>query len=371
MNKKELSEIRKNFNDNSGFFTLNRVLTVFVDPQKNILCKENKLYALIPEDEGIVIMELLKKVLSGSLAKNLVEYSFPNAEYNEGGAQNILYSVVNSKLEDNAACDNLINKIVENMEYSMAYTLIIGFCSYSIMSSDEDNDTDEYNFIVAAVCPVSTSNDGLMYDRENSAIIKKDNSDPIVSRVPTDGFFFPVFSDRAPDVNNVMYYTKTPKKPNISIVNDVLGCEFVMSCQREKEAFQYILKEVVSDELNYTVINQVNDALRDIVLNARNETEMPIIDDSKLYEILFDAGVSVEKLDVLKDVFKEVSGAVGLKAENLIEKKTVLSTPDITVNIKSEAVDKVRTSVMNGRKCLVIDIDDPTVFINGIDVRLS
>lgn len=98
MNKKELSEIRKNFNDNSGFFTLNRVLTAYIDPQKNILCKENKLYALIPEDEGIVIMEVLKKVFSGSLAKNLVEYSFPNAEYNEGGALNILYSVVNSKL---------------------------------------------------------------------------------------------------------------------------------------------------------------------------------------------------------------------------------------------------------------------------------
>lgn len=372
MNKKEVAEIKKNFTDNSGFFTLNHILTAYVDPQKNILCKENKLYSLIPEDEGAVMLESLKKILSGRLGKNLTEYGFPNEEYNEDGAQSDLYAAVRGKLKDEVSCDKLLTRIINNMEYEMAYTIIIGYCSYSIMTKDRNDESyddaaEEYNFIAAAVCPVSTGDDGLIFDREKNAIVKKANTDLIVSRAPTDGFFYPVFSDRSPDVNRVMYYTKTPKKPNISVIEDVLGCNFVMTCQSEKETFQQVLTDVVGDELSYTVITQVNEALRDIVTNSKNETEMPLIDDNKLHGILFDAGVSSEKLDALPAVFKEkVGDADGLTAENLIENKTVLETAEITINISRDATEKVRTSVINGRRCLVIDLDDPSISINGL-----
>lgn len=210
-----------------------------------------------------------------------------------------------------------------------------------------------------------------MFDGETNAIAKKSNTDLIISRTPTDGFLFPVFSDRAPDVNNVMYYTKSPQKPNLSIVEDVLGCNFVMSFQREKETFRQVLTDVAADELSYTVITQINEALRDIVNNAKNETELPIIDENKLHNILFDAGVSSEKLDSLHAVFKEKVGeADGLTAENLAENKIVLSTPEITVNINRYAADKVRTSVIGGRRCLVIDLDDPSVTVNGVNVSV-
>lgn len=372
MNKKEVAEIKKNFTDSSGFFTLNHILTAYVDPQKNILCKDNRLYSLIPEDEGAVMLESLKKILGGRLGKNLTEYGFPNEEYAEDGAQSDLYAAVRGKLEDEVSCDKLLARIVNNMEYEMAYTVIIGYCSYSVMTKDRNDESyddavEEYNFIAAAVCPANTGDDGLMFDRENSSIVKKANTDLIISRTPTDGFFFPVFSDRSPDVNRVMYYTKTPKKPNISVVEDVLGCNFVMTCQSEKETFQQVLTDVVGDELSYTVITQVNEALRDIVTNAKNETEMPLIDDNKLHGILFDAGVSSEKLDALPAVFKEKVGeADGLTAENLVENKMVLATPEITINISRDAAEKVRTSVIGGRRCLVIDLDDPSISINGL-----
>ena len=372
MNKKEVAEIKKNFTDSSGFFTLNHILTAYVDPQKNILCKDNRLYSLIPEDEGAVMLESLKKILGGRLGKNLTEYGFPIEEYAEDGAQSDLYAAVRGKLEDEVSCDKLLARIVNNMEYEMAYTVIIGYCSYSVMTKDRNDESyddaaEEYNFIAAAVCPVNTGDDGLMFDRENSSIVKKANTDLIISRTPTDGFFFPVFSDRSPDVNRVMYYTKTPKKPNISVVEDVLGCNFVMTCQSEKETFQQVLTDVVGDELSYTVITQVNEALRDIVTNAKNETEMPLIDDNKLHGILFDAGVSSEKLDALPAVFKEKVGeADGLTAENLVENKMVLATPEITINISRDAAEKVRTSVIGGRRCLVIDLDDPSISINGL-----
>ncbi len=323
------------------------------------------------------MLESLKKVLGGRVGKNLTEYGFPREEYDEDGAQNVLYAAMKGKLEDEVANDKLLTRIINNMEYEMGYTLIIGYCSYSIMTKDKNDESygdaaEEYNFIVAAVCPVSTGDDGLMFDGEANAIVKKANTDLIISRTPTDGFLYPVFSDRSPDVNNVMCYTKTPKKPNISVVEDVLGCDFVMSFQREKETFQQVLTDVVADELSYTVITQVNEAIRDIVNNSKNETELPLIDDNKLHNILFDAGVSSEKLDALPAVFKEKVGeAEGLTAENLVENKVVLSTPEITINISRDAAEKVRTSVIGGRRCLVIDLDDPSISVNGLTTSVE
>lgn len=91
MNKKEINEIKKNFNDDCGFFTVNHVVTAFVDAEKNIKCKTNQLYNTIPQDEAELIMINLKKVLSGSIGKNLLEYSFPKDAYLEGGAQPFMY----------------------------------------------------------------------------------------------------------------------------------------------------------------------------------------------------------------------------------------------------------------------------------------
>ena len=376
MNKKELAEIKKNFSDTSGFFTLNRVVTVYIDPQKNVRCKTNRLYSLIPEEEGSVLMESLSKIFRGSLGKGLLEYSFPNAEYEEDGAQKILYDAMKTKLTDEAAADKLIVRIVNNLAYEAAYTIILGHCSYSIMSKDRndeslDNAADEYNFIVAAICPANTSDDGLMFDSETNTIVKKANTDLIISREPTDGFFFPVFSDRAPDVNSVMYFTKSPKKPNISCIDDVLGCEFIMSAHGEKETFQAVLNDVAGDELNYTVITQVNEKLRELVANSKNETELPVLDGNKMYNILSDSGISDERLETLPAIYKNKVGDGVLTATNLVENKTTLSTPEITVNISKDATDKVRTTVVDGRRCLNIDLDDPAIQINGMNTRIT
>ena len=378
MNKKELSEIRKNFNENSGFFTLNRVLTAYVDPEKNVLYKENKNYSLIPEDEGSVLFRTLKKALGGSLGKHLVEYTFPERAYEDGGMHGSLALALRARLRDTVveyqhAVDPLLHKIVDEYDCSGAYAIIIGYCTYSITSCLDENDEDlgdadyEYNFIVTALCPACTGDDGLIFDRDNASIIKKSNTDLLISKTPADGFLYPVFSDRQPDLYSVLVYTKTPKKPNISMVEDVLDCDFKMSCQSEKEAFGKILSVVLGDDLSYTVITQANDELRGIAAEFRNETEMPLLTSSILNGILYNVGFKdVDTFPVFKDI---TGGSDGLRVENLIENKIVLKTPEVTVSVAGAAADKVRTSVQNGRKCLVIDLDDLNITVNDIDVR--
>lgn len=375
MNKKEIAEIKKNFNDDCGFFTVNHVVTAFVDAEKNIKCKTNQLYNTIPQDESELIMINLKKVLSGSIGKNLLEYSFPKDAYLEGGAQPFLYSTLKSKLLDEEAVDKFLNEIVEKMEYVSTYTIFTAHCTYSVIKKNKNDDFEEgsdidYNFLITAICPVNLRIDGLIYNEESNSIAKKESSDRIVE-LPTDGFLYPLFNDRSPDVNGVLYYTKNPKKPNTSVVNELLGCEFSMTCQNEKETFKAILNNVVGDELDYDLITTVNEKIQEVVDQNAHETEIPTIDDHKLSSILWEAGVSQDKLDNLPKVYESAVGDKPLTAINLVEKKTVVTAPSITVNIGKDAVDKVKTQIIDGRKCLIIDLDDPEIAVNGLETTIK
>lgn len=375
MNKKEIAEIKKNFSDDCGFFTVNHVVTAFVDAEKNIKCKTNQLYNIIPQDESELIMINLKKVLSGRIGANLLEYGFPKDAYLDGGAQHFLYDTLTSKLVDDEAVDKFLNAIVEKVEYISTYTIFTAHCTYSVLSKnkagdfDEEADTD-YNFIITAICPVNLRIDGLIYNEENNSIAKKESSDRIVE-LPSDGFVYPLFNDRSADVNGVLYYTKNAKKPNVSMIEDLLGCEFVMTGQNEKETFHSILNNVVGDELDYDLITTVNEKIQTYIDQNAHETEVTTIDDHKLSSILWEAGVSQEKLENLPKVYESAVGDKSLTAVNIVDKKTVLTVPSITVNIGKDAVDKVKTQIIDGRKCLIIALDDPEISVNGLETKVE
>ena len=306
-----------------------------------------------------------------------MEYEFPKEAYEDEGAQKILYDVVSSKMKDESSLDAFLQKIITKIDYAASFSLLTAHCTYSIMkkNKNDDDDTDniseEYNFIVTAICPANTNDIGLFYDEETQTISKKSNTEMIISKVPTDGFLYPVFSDRSPDVNHVMYFSKKADKPNISIIENVLDCIFVMSAENEKAKFQQILNSVVNDELNYNVITQVNDKIREVVDLSKNETEAAKINDKQLKHILSDVGVSAEKLEALEPAYKTIVGEAELTASNLADNRTVVVTPDVTINIKKDAACRLRTSSIEGRNCLIIDLDDPNIKVNGLEAVLK
>ncbi|MBR6873685.1 MAG: DUF4317 domain-containing protein [Ruminococcus sp.] len=377
MNKKEISEIKKNFKEDCGFFTVGQVVRAFVDAEKNIKYKSNDLFAVLPQDESEQIMAILKKTLSGTYGKNLKEYAFPKDAYLEGGMQPFMYELVKSRLTDRELADKFLDTIVERMQYVSTYAIFAAHCTYSVLNKTKNDElTDDaeseydYNFIITAVCPVELRYDGLIFSDETNTIVKKNTADRIIE-MPSDGFLFPVFSDRQPDINGVMVYTKNANKPNTSVVNELLGCEFVLSFKSEKETFHAILNNVVGEELDYDLITEVNDRISELVDQSAHETEAATIGKEELSSILWQSGVSQEKLEHLPQIFENAMGEKPLTAVNLIERKTVLSTSSITVNIGRDATDKVRCENIDGRRCLVIDLDDPEVSVNGIPTNLK
>ncbi|MBR4622533.1 MAG: DUF4317 domain-containing protein [Ruminococcus sp.] len=377
MNKKEINEIKKNFKEDSGLFTVQNVVQAFIDAEKNVKYKSVKSFMTLPPEEAELIMQILKKTLSGQIGKNLREYPFPKDAYLEGGMQPYFYDLLRSKLNDEELIDDFIAKICERSAYVSTFAIFAAYCVYSIPKKNKMDEFDDgaeadtdYSFIVTALCPVELRFDGLVFSDENNAIEKKLTADRIIE-MPSDGFIFPVFSDRTPDINSVLYYSKSAKKPNTAIVNELLGCEFVMSFDHEKAVFRTILGNVAGDELSYDVITSVNDRLTELAEQKSIETEAATVGSVELGNILWETGLSQQKLEHLPKIFESAMGDKPLTVSNLIDKKTVVSMPSVTVNITKDGQDKVQIREVDGVRSLVIAIDDPEVTINGISASMK
>ncbi len=376
MNKKELNELRTNFSDASDLFTLNHVVSAFVDAEKNIRCVKSDPFHNIPSEESECYMETLRRVLAGTLGKGLLEYEFPNEAYEETGAQNILYGALNCKMKDDSAVSLMLDQIVKNMDYVSTYAILIGHCTYTVFNktkSDEINPYDslEYSFLVTAICPVEVRVDGLIYNEDDNAIVRKTVYDRIVSEVPSDGFLYPTFTGRGPDVNHVLYSVRKPKEVNVSIVENVLGCKFVCTSVQEKESFHTLMQDVVADELSYTVITDVNEKLKSIAEEYKNDPDLPVVDDIQMRDILLDSGVSEEKAEKVQNLYREITREKPLSVCNLTENKTTLTAEGITIQIAKDATSKVRTQFIDGRRYLLIDLDEPEIQVNGMQVTLQ
>ena len=375
MNKKELADLKKNFDDKCGFFTFNRVLRAFVDADKNVIFKNHSLLGTLPSEEQELIMVTLRKGLSGTLGKNLIEYNFPNSQYEEGGAQHILYDVLKTKFENDEHTEAFLDNITKNIEYTSTFAIISAHCTYTIFRRDKNDELSEqnndYNFILTVLCPVEIGEDVLVFDDDSNNICLIPKKDRVVSRTPTDAFLFPILTCGDPDINAVLCYSSKPKEPNRSLVKEVLGCETTFTAVGEKEIFGKVLHDVIGKDLDYTLITTINDKIAEEVKEHRFDSKPATIDDTKLKDILCDSGVEDEKLEKVHKVYTEAVGQKALTASNLISTKTVVATPDITINIGKNATEKVRTSVIGGRKCLVIDLDDPNIVINGLPTTID
>ena len=377
MNKKEVAEIKKNFNCENGFFTIEKILTAYVDAEDNLLYSNVSNAYVVPQEEVDLYMETLKKVLNTNVGKNLIEYNFPDEAYVEGKPQTILYDVLSTKLKNEDVYKKYIEHIINNSVYVSPYTIITAYCTYSIRKKNKNDDIDDdlneemYKYIITAICPVSNSNNGFIFSKENNEIEKAPNLDLIINKAPVDGFLYPAFNNRSADINSVMYYTKNKSKPNIAFVENVLGCSYSMSADNEKASFQNIIKAVVDEDLDYATLNNINERIKDIIDDYKDDTEAITVNADKIANILTDIGVDSKRVELVTPVYNKVVGDTELTATNIVEHKTVINTANgVKIDIKPFAMDKVRTSVIDGRRCLIVDIDDPMIEVNGLSVNV-
>ena len=82
------------------------------------------------------------------------------------------------------------------------------------------------------------------------------------------------------------------------------------------------------------------------------------------------SGVEEEKLTDFEKLYDAAAGEdTALFVDNVASIRTFeVKTPDVVVKVNPERADLVNTMMVDGRKCLVIEINDQ-VEVNGINVK--
>lgn len=375
MNRKELSELRNHFGEEAKYFTMDRVLTAFVDAERNVRALKVRKYTELTGPEVEILFETLKKVLCCNLGKQSIEMPFRQHAYGEDGIQTFLAQLLSSELREEELAQQFLDRLAKAVDSDESYAVLAAYCQYDTprknKMAEEDGDSDTvFRYLVAAVCPVGKAASTFVYDTFDDAILRQESKNAVISKAPADGFLFPVFTERANDVNHVLYYTRTPNEPCAGLIEDFLECEPEATVVAEQTGMKQVLDTLLGDDLTYEAVATVNERLNQIVAKNKTDEAPTELTGRILKRMLSDAGVPEEKLVRTEDVFESCVGGTTLKPERLVQPKMTIKTPEIVVNVKNEAKDKVHLETINGRHCMVIDLDDAMIEVNGMDLRV-
>ena len=428
MNKKEILEIKRRFKKEEASFS--RLVGCYVDCNKNKICKFGGKFLNLEEEEFYKYLEIANKSLSGTLGNNLLELSFPLQEEEVGGRQQILMALRESKLEDENLLDTYYDLIIDTYDEVGNYLILLFHDSYDVMTRTSDNDNlDEseevYNYLICAICPVALSKPGLGY-LEAEGRIGSRIRDWVVG-APDTAFLFPAFTDRSTDIHATLFYTKNTKEPHSEFMANGLGCGVERTATEQKMAFHSIVRNVLGAEDEHTedILMDIQQNLSDMIEEYEethdDDADAFVLDKATLGKLLEESNVPEEKASRIEKSVDEAFGDKAPIAENVIDAKALVQNEirlekkemesqivtlnkqledknseleertvqlkekeeeietymaetrnyDVVLHVKPEKANKIHSSVIDGKKCIVIPMEEnEQATINGVNTTL-
>lgn len=372
MIKQEVNEIKRLYTPNNCSIT--RICGCYVDGEKNKKTEFKEAFLSLPEEEIFKYFELLRKTLSGSVGKNMLNLEFPLSSEEKGGPQEFLLRLRDSKLKEDALLAEFYDKIIGAYEYVGNYLILLIHDAYDVpgktsdgLTMDDASDT-VYEYILCCICPVNLSRPGLSYDSNTNEFHNRVR-DWIVA-LPETGFLFPAFNDRCADIHGALYYSKNPEEPHSEFVDSVLGAVLPLSAGSQKETFQALIEETLGEEAEYEVVKNIHENLTEMLEEHKEIPEPLTLDKHQVKNLFEKSGVHEEKLTDFEKLYDAAAGEhTALLVDNVANTRTFeVKTPDVVVKVNPERADLVNTVTLEGKRCLVIEINDH-VEVNGISIK--
>ncbi len=373
MTRKELNEIKSQYTlEDCGIL---RLCGCYVDGERNKITQFNENFLNLPEEEKHKYFDIFKKTLSGTPGKNLVDMKFNVDAYADEGARTFLMNLRDSGLKDDRLLNEFYDRIINNYSYVGNYLILLINQVYDIPAVTTDNiemddASDEvYSYILCSICHVNLSKPGLGYDEEDNNFHDKKQNHMV--DVPDVGFLFPAFNKRSADEDMTLFYTKDVSEFENGLIDCLLDCAVPLPAKQQKETFTSLVNEALGEEADLEIVKNIHENLEQIIEEKKQESPAPVmLDKTEMKDLLEKSGVKEEKLENFEEHFEMAAGEHGkLVASNVSSgKKFEVKTPDVVIKINSDKTDIVSTQVIDGRQCLVIQIDE-RLEVNGISVN--
>ena len=202
MNTKEVGEIRRHTRRDRSNMTA--IYGCYVNANKEIISEFRRSTGMMSENEGEKYFALLRRTLSGTLGKNLIDISFTTNQVADSEEHKFLMSLRQSQLNDESLRMAFYKKVMETLSLGENYLILLGFDSYDVPFKSKDDVADSsrsdetYSYIQCAICPVKQTQPKLQYVPE-----EKDFHDGGIVNVvaaPEVGFLFPAFDNRSTNI---------------------------------------------------------------------------------------------------------------------------------------------------------------------------
>lgn len=375
MNKKEVAEIRRQYVPERC--TISRICGCYVDAEKNIKTTMKEAFLSLPEDDAFKYFTIFKKTLSGTVGRNLVNLDFPLEEEHEGGHQEFLLKLRNSKLKDDALVEEFYNRIIDTFPFGENYYIILIHVAYDVPGKATDG-TEMYDasdnvfeYLLCSLCPVHLSKPGLGYNEAKNCIENR-IQDWIVDQ-PMKGFLFPAFNDRYTDIHSMLYYTKNATDLQEDFLKNMFGCTRIpLDADSQKETFNCLIADTLGTDCDYSVVKNIHEILNEKIEEFKDSPEPLELGKQDVRRLFEDSGVSDSRMEDFDQCYdEEVGEQTTFLATNIASsRKFNIETPDVVVKVNPEAADLVETRIIDGRQCLVIAINEH-VEVNGISIAVA
>ncbi len=374
MNKKDISEIKKQFTPENCAIT--RICGCYVDGEKNKKTEMADPFLSLPEEDRFKYLEIFRKTLSGTIGKNLLNMDFPTDAEMPGGGQHFFLQLRTSHLEDAELLEQFYDKVIQYYDHGENYLILLIHALYDIPGKSSDNlemfdASDEvYDHILCSICPVKLSKAGLSYDAEENCF--RNRSRDWIVEMPDRGFLFPAFNDRGTDIHSFLYYSKNGEDLHESFVETLSGCPMPMTAGVQKETFNQLVEETLGETCDYDLVKNIHEQLTAMIEEKKDDPEPLSLDKYEVKNLLEASGADEEKMEAFDHNFDETAGPkASLLVSNVANtRKFEIKTPTVTIQVDPDYADLVETKIVDGRRCLVIGIDE-NVMVNGIAVTAT
>lgn len=376
MNEREISEIRRRFRPD--YSNISQVRGCYVSDKGEILTQFSQSVNLMLEDEKEKILAVLKKVLSGTLGKNLTDIVFPTKQVVDGQEHKLLMKLRDSNLEDSDAVEVFYEKVIQSVHFDTNYLILLTCDAYDVPYRGKDgggfaDGSDQvFRYILCSVCPVKLSKSALSFHRQEQEF-HNSKTDWIVC-APELGFLFPAFDSRATNLYGALAYTRSASDNHEEFVQTVLGTEAPMAAAQQQESFQSILGGSLEDDCSMQVVQAVHAQFSDMIQEHKESRDREPLTVSKpeVNHMLKTCGLPEERVQAFDQEFDQVFGEhADLNPKILVNTKQFqVVTPDVKIQVAPDKRSLIETRVLGGVKYILIRAEDG-VEVNGVAVNIQ
>lgn len=376
MNFKEIGEIRRRVRRDRSNMTA--IYGCYVNGQKEIVSEFKQSTGIMPENEAERYFGLMKRALSGTIGKNLIDISFMTSQVADSPEHKLLMDLRNSGLQDAELRAELYTKIIPSVNMEDGFLILLGCDSYDVpfKSSDDETQADAssetYTYLLCCICPVKQTKPGLRYVAEDKEF--HDGGIAQVPAAPEVGFLFPAFDGRATNIYNALFYTRSAKQDHQALVDALFRVEPPKPAAEQKKSFAALLGSSLQEESSLEVMQTVHEQIcQSIELHKESRVADPLlISKEQVKQALKESGVSEKGVAKFSVDYDAVFGMdTQLHPKNIIDNRHFSVTmPDISIQVTPEGRDLIETRIIDGVKYLMICADE-NVEVNGVPICIK